>query len=85
MIIVFFSLFLYFTTLFSYFFIFFFTVYHIFLYFGELPFFLLLSMIKNLFIVIVRVAMIVCCAAQHAPQHSTVQHPCPLQYNTTQV
>ena len=33
----------------------------------------------------VRVAMVVCCAAQHATLHSTAQHPCALQLNATQV
>ena len=32
----------------------------------------------------VRVAMAVCCAAQHATLHSTAQHPCALQHNATQ-
>ena len=33
----------------------------------------------------VRVAMAVCCAGQHATPHSTAQHPCALQHNTSQV
>ena len=33
----------------------------------------------------VRVAMAVCCAAQHATPYSTAQHPCALQHNATQV
>ena len=33
----------------------------------------------------VGVAMAMCCAAQHAMLHSTVQHPCALQHNASQV
>ena len=31
----------------------------------------------------VRVAMAVCCLAQHATPRSTAQHPCALQHNAT--
>ena len=34
---------------------------------------------------VVRVAMAVCCAAQHATPHSTAQHPCALQQSASQV
>ena len=34
---------------------------------------------------VIRVAMDVCCAAQHATPLSTAQHPYVLQYNASQV
>ena len=50
------------------------------------PSFAIKNNCKQLMVInIVRVAMAVYCAMQHATLHSTAQHPCALQYNTTQV